>query len=187
MPEPILTPADLLRMPDGERHLELIGNRVRLREKGARSSYVSGQVQFAVHDYAHDRGHWAFGWSLGYNCFPHDPNEVRHASVTLVTATRMPPELRDTDSAFMPIPPDFVADSVPSTYPRADEAADADAWLSAGARVFWAVDAADRCVRVYHPGGAVVVHGPDDTLTAPDVLPGFSCPVAAFFDIPPGP
>ena len=170
MSEPILTPADLLRMPDGERHLELIGNRVRLREKGARASYVGGQVQFALHNHARPRGHWVFGWSMGYNCFPYDPNEVRHASVTIVTAGRMPPEMADEDPAFLTIAPDLVADSVPPTYPRADEIADADAWLAAGA------GCSGRSMRPTGASGCTTRVGRWSCSTKPTPLPRTCCP-----------
>jgi hypothetical protein len=97
-------------MRDGERHLELIGGRVRERFKSMAAAYVSGQVLFRLHQLADETGGVALGWSLGYVCFP-EPNDVRRVSVTYLSAERIPPGLFDTDHAFMPIAPDLAADT----------------------------------------------------------------------------
>lgn len=179
-----MTPADLLHLPDGERHLELIDGRVRDRVKGMAAALTAGHLLAAVSEHADRRGHRVFGWSLGYDCFPDDPNAVRRASVTVITADRMPADLIDADPAFLPVPPDFVADAVGPTATPADEAADAAAWLAAGARHVWMADTVRRCVRSYAIDGAVTLHATDDTLTADDILPGFAVPVAALFRKP---
>ena len=54
-------------------------------------------------------------------------------------------------------------------------------WLSHGVRLCWVVDPDTRTIDVHRPGVAVVTLGEDDTLDGGDVLPGFTCAVAAVF------
>ncbi len=67
------TPDDLLAMPDGKSY-ELVGGQLVKRNMGAESSWVGGQVYFALrrHCGQHKAG-WAFPADNGYQCFPHDP------------------------------------------------------------------------------------------------------------------
>ncbi len=54
-------------------------------------------------------------------------------------------------------------------------------WLNAGSRDAWIVDGHRETVHVMRPTGDVVVLHKTDTLTSPDVLPGFSLSLAELF------
>jgi Uma2 family endonuclease len=54
-------------------------------------------------------------------------------------------------------------------------------WLSAGARIVWAVDPKTRTVKVYEGSDLVTVLGEADDLTGSTVVPGFRLPVAEVF------
>jgi Uma2 family endonuclease len=179
-----VTPDDLLRMPDGERQLELIGGRVRQRDKSMMAAYIGGQLSFRLHEFAERNSDWVLGWSLGYHCFPAAPNDVRRVSVTYTACQRIPVELFQKDQPFMTIVPDLAADTRAMDATDADVAADAEAWLSAGCRVFWDIDVDEQTVRIHRPNGVTQVLQAADTLTAPDLLPGFAVPVADLFRLP---
>ena len=55
-------------------------------------------------------------------------------------------------------------------------------YLKRGVRVVWVVDPEDRTVTVYRQPGQGQLLEEDATVTGEDVLPGFSCRVAEFFN-----
>lgn len=55
-------------------------------------------------------------------------------------------------------------------------------YFDCGVKLVWVVDPEDRIVTVYTQAGGGSVLWEDATLTGGDVLPGFSCPVADFFE-----
>ncbi|UCC84666.1 MAG: Uma2 family endonuclease [Gemmatimonadota bacterium] len=52
-------------------------------------------------------------------------------------------------------------------------------FLAAGTRLAWLVDPRRREVRVFRSDGSMAVIGEDGALDGEDVVPGFSCPLAA--------
>jgi Uma2 family endonuclease len=57
-------------------------------------------------------------------------------------------------------------------------------WLSSGVKVVWIINPETQTVRVHgHDGGSAFLRS-SDSLTAPDVLPGFSLPIAELFRVP---
>jgi hypothetical protein len=180
----LLTPADLLKLPDGERHLELIRGVVRTRHKGTQASYVTGQLLDPLMQYADLHGHWVFSWSLGYNCFCNEPNTVRHTSATLITTPRFSVEQLQRDEPFCDVPPDLVVEvfGMDDTATALDDAF--RSWFQAGTRLIWLIDPRSRTVASHRRDGTIVMQDSSDTLTAPDLLPGFSVPVADLFRLP---
>ena len=57
-------------------------------------------------------------------------------------------------------------------------------YLAAGARLVWIVMPEDRRIRIYRADGTSSVLHETDTLDAPDLLPGWSIPVAEIFPKP---
>lgn len=55
-------------------------------------------------------------------------------------------------------------------------------YLAAGGKVVWVVDAAAEQVMVFTPPNQVKVLGRDDVIDGGDVLPGFACRLADFFE-----
>ena len=53
----------------------------------------------------------------------------------------------------------------------------AQGYLQAGAVVVWVVDPINRNVIEYRPGVTVRAYAEDDTLTVPDLIPGFALAV----------
>ena len=55
-------------------------------------------------------------------------------------------------------------------------------YLDHGVRLVWVVDPKTRTVTVYRSRRDVCILGDQDEITGGDVLPGFSCGVAEFFE-----
>jgi Uma2 family endonuclease len=55
-------------------------------------------------------------------------------------------------------------------------------YLAADGRLVWVVYPDEREVRVFEASGAMRILKESDTIDAPDLLPGFSAPVARFFE-----
>jgi Uma2 family endonuclease len=53
-------------------------------------------------------------------------------------------------------------------------------YLNAGGQVVWIVYPDEREVRVFDATGAIRILKQDDTIDAPQILPGFAAPVSAF-------
>jgi Uma2 family endonuclease len=60
-------------------------------------------------------------------------------------------------------------------------------YLSAGVRLIWVVNPKTRTLRIHRPAdsplGPIGAASETDMITGEDVLPGFECRVAEFFDI----
>jgi Uma2 family endonuclease len=75
---------------------------------------------------------------------------------------------------------------LPRRSSRTDRLADVDsktqAWLAAGTAMVWVVWPDPRTVLVHRPGQPPRILHDQDAITGEEVLPGFQCAVAEFFD-----
>jgi Uma2 family endonuclease len=55
-------------------------------------------------------------------------------------------------------------------------------WLSASSQLVWVIDPDRRLARVYRQDGTEVTISQGGELDGEDVLPGFSCPLAAILE-----
>lgn len=95
---------------------------------------------------------------------------ARGGDIAFFARGRLPADL---DAAAADVAPDFVVE-VLSPSDRADLVqVKIHDWLRAGVRLLWYVDPATGITAVYRPHGGEVV-GPEESLDAGDVLPGFS-------------
>ncbi|SRR5258707_608878 len=107
------------------------------------------------------------------------PDTVRGPDVAFVSFERLggqaPPK------RFWPFAPDLAVEVIsPSQRPKGVREKVRD-WFAAGARRVWLFYPATRTVYVLRSPTDAQILGPADTLSGEDLLPGFSCPVAAFF------
>ena len=108
-----------------------------------------------------------------------DPDTVREPDVAFFSAERFPPGARIT--GYSEVAPDLAVEVRSPNDTRPEVRAKAEMWLSHGVRLCWVVDPETRTIDVHRPGVAVVTLGEGDTLDGGDVLPGFTCAVAAVF------
>ena len=82
---------------------------------------------------------------------------------------------------FMVGPPDLAVEVRSPSERLAAVRAKAARWLAAGTSDVWIIDGRREVVHVPRREATPVVLHKDDTLTAPDVLPGFATSVASLF------
>jgi Uma2 family endonuclease len=179
-----ITPDDLLRMPDGGKGFELVNGELRELNVSKESSRTAGQIYFRLEAYS-QAGHpaWVFPEGTSFRCFPDDATRVRRADTALIALDRMPPTTYRGEGHCSTVP-DLVVEVV-SPNDTADEVAEKiEEWLAAGVKLLWEVYPNTRTVRAHRPDTPITPFRAADTLTAPDLLPGFSCPVAGLFRLP---
>ena len=98
--------------------------------------------------------------------------------VAFVSTARVPED----ETKGSPVPPDLAVEVVSPTDSQWDVSDKVQAYLDAGTRMVWVIDPVLKTVAVYRPDKAFQLLQCDDTLTCEDVVEGFSCQVARFFD-----
>ncbi len=109
-----------------------------------------------------------------------EPDTVRGPDIAFVSFERMagqvPPD------TFLQFAPDLAVEVIsPSQRPKQIREKVQD-WFAGGARRVWLFYPRTCNAYVLRSPTDVQILGPGDTLTGEDLLPGFSCPVAAFFE-----
>lgn len=149
------------------------------------SSYVAGNVFHLTNTHNRTQGQgWVYPEGTSYQCFPLNPNLVRRADVSFIRAGRQTLEeiFRE---GHVPIAPDWAAEVISPNDKVYDVDEKITLFLAAGTRLIWEVNPQARTVKVHRKGAPVVILRESDDITGEDVLPGFRCPVAAFFQPPP--
>ena len=118
------------------------------------------------------------GSDAGY-LLERDPDTVREPDIAFTSAERRPLDVWS--KSYTEVVPDLVVEVRSPTDTRRATHEKAEMWLSFGVRLVWAVHPDTRTIDVYAAGAAVVTLGEGDTLDGGDVLPGFTCAVAAVF------
>ena len=108
-----------------------------------------------------------------------DPDTVREPDVAFTSAEKAPLDVRVT--GYAEVVPDIVAEVQSPNDTRPQIRAKALMWLSHGVRLVWVVDPDTRTIDVYRPDAEPFTLSETATLDGGDVLPGFTCPVAAVF------
>lgn len=176
---PVLTPEDLLRMPDGDNY-ELVDGKLVERHVSAESSRVALNIGSFLHAEAMRSGvATTFGADLGYQCFPDLPNHVRKPDASLIRNDRL--AALQEDPGYMPIPADLVVEVVSPNDLAYEVAEKVEEYLAAGFRVVWVVHPHLRTVTIYHPGGESSVLHEGDEITGGPALPEFRRRVSEFF------
>lgn len=174
-----VTPADLLRMPEGVQ-FELVGGQLVERNMSHESSWIAGELlrRLANHCEATNAG-FAFPADASYQCFPDDPGKVRRPDVSfmrmeLVQRHGMPPGHSRVapDLAVEVVSPNDLAEAVSEKVVE---------YISAGVRLVWVIDPVTRQVFVHHPDSRGVILSADDELHGENVVPGFRCRVGDLF------
>jgi Uma2 family endonuclease len=77
--------------------------------------------------------------------------------------------------------PDLAVEVLSPTDISFDVEAKIQEYLDAGTQIVWLAKPKSRRISVYRPDGTEVTFGPNDTITAEPVLPGFSMRVGDVF------
>jgi Uma2 family endonuclease len=178
------TPQDLLELPDAQ-GFELVDGQLVEREMSTLSVYVATRLARKLSEFVEGRGlGWVFGEGASFQCFPHDAEMVRRADVSFIQSDRLSIE-QALERGHLRVAPDLAVEVVSPH----DQAYEVDAkvadYLEAGVKLVWVINPDRRIVQVHRAQGQGVILRERDELSGDDVLPGFHCPVADLFQLPP--
>lgn len=175
----LLTPDDLLAMPDGDGYELLDGIPVE-KNVGAQSDEIALGIGSFLRDFVltHKLGR-VFGSQTGYRCFPNRPIRVRRPDVSVVLHGRLPNGV--VPEGDISIPPDLAVEVISpnDTFEEIEEKV-AD-YFSAGVKLVWIVSPKSRTVLVRRPDNTAAVVPESGELVGESVIPGFACKVANLF------
>jgi len=176
MISPLMTAEELLQTNVPNKCTELVRGVLIVREPpGGRHGAVAAELCRAIgnHVQANQLGtvYTETGFTLARN-----PDTVRGPDVAFVRKDRTE---NPVPVGFPEFAPDLAVEVLsPGDRPGVTLAKIGD-WLDAGARLVWVIDPERRIARVYRRDGSETIIGTDAQLDGEDVLPGFSCPLAA--------
>lgn len=177
-PTTLHTPEDLLNPPDSKLY-ELIDGQLVEKPVSVKSIWVATNLACELQMIVKPAG---LGWVLVEQpvvCFPWNPNHGRRPDVCFISKVKLPgPDLPDGN---LLIAPDLVAEVVSPTENVFELDSTIEDYRRVGVRVVWVINSQIRTVRVHAIDGSIKLFRHTDTLTADDVIPGFSVKVAALF------
>jgi Uma2 family endonuclease len=182
-----ITPDEFYRMGDAGKGFELVNGELKELKVSNQSSRVGGRLYRAIENFSEAQfPGWVFPPETGFRCFADDRGRVRKPDTAFIAHNRMT-VAEYYEDGFNEVVPDLVAEVV-SPNDNAEELEEKiEEWVTAGVKVVWVITPATRTVRVHRADGGYAFLRATDTLTAPDILPGFSVPVADLFRLPADP
>jgi Uma2 family endonuclease len=179
-----LTAEQLLNLWEAGKMYEVVGNDQLMEfDVSKESSRVAGEVYYRLRTFADTHPLWVFPENTSYRCFPDEEERTRRADVSVILLERMPSESYQ-DEGHCTTSPDLVVEVISPKDLAYEVNEKRDEWLAAGVRVVWTVFPNTRSVQVNRADGTYAFLRAADTLTAPDLLPGFAVPVADLFRKP---
>jgi Uma2 family endonuclease len=175
-----MTAEDLLALPDDRMRHELIrGVLTTMTPAGFQHGAISANLAGLLHGFAREHGSGlVLGAETGFKIAT-DPDTVRAPDMAFIRKERIAPV--GIPRGYFPGAPDLAAEVVSPGDTRAEVQEKVLDWLRAGAEVVWVIDPGTRTVRAYERAGRVTTLDEDALLTSGDLLPGWSCRVAALF------
>jgi len=163
---------------DDRQRYELVDGRLVERTVSYLSSVVAMTIARVIGTFvrAHRLG-TVFGPDLGLRINPRDPDHTRYADVGYISHERAP----QSDTGYLRVAPELVVEVVSPGDTASAVRAKVDEWLAHGVRMVWLAYPDVREVHVYAQGLHPQIFTADDEITAGDILPGFSSPVAELF------
>lgn len=173
----LMTAEELLDVHVPNKRVELVRGVLVVHElPGYEHGRITAELAFILGKYIKEKsaGQLVVG-DTGFH-IASDPDTVRGPDLACIRADRVP----DPHTHGFPVlGPDLVVEVLsPSDRPGAILAKVGD-WLEGGARLIWIIDPARRLARIYRQDGTESVKADNEVLDGEDVLPGFSCSVAA--------
>lgn len=171
---PPQAPAKILDVPPG---FEFVDGQLVEKPMGAESSWVASEVFVHVRDYCRRTAFGvAFVADAGFQCFPHDPAQVRKPDVSVL---RCDPATFVLPRGWMTDAPALVVEVVSpneTAYDLADKVAD---FRAARVPLIWVIDPPRRQATVYRTDGTLSLVVAPAELSGEGVLPGLAVPLAA--------
>lgn len=176
--EAVMTADALFALPDDGLRRELVeGEVVTMAPAGGEHGVQSLRIGATLLRWVEQHGGLAYGAETGF-VVSHQPDTVLAPDAAFIAPGRVPAR---TDR-FVEVVPDLVVEVVsPSDQPSA-VLAKVGRWLEAGVQVVWLVWPRRRQLQVWRSPTEAVTLQRDDTLTEPDLLPGFALPLSRLFE-----
>src|SRR5881296_1569575 len=177
MPPALMTADDLLRTSIPDKRTELVRGVLVVREPaGYRHGRVSMELAFLLSRYVKGTGAGqVVSGDTGFK-LASDPDTVRAPDVAFIGRERLPdPQTR----GFPALGPDLVVEVLSPDDRPGETLAKVGDWLEGGTRLVWVIDPERRIARIYRQDGTETTLREIEPLDGEDVLPGFSCPLAA--------
>jgi Uma2 family endonuclease len=181
-----MTAEALAALPDDGRRYALIAGELRTMtpagdDHGRYAMRLS--IPLGAHIFDHELGE-LYAAETGFQLAA-DPDTVQGADLAFVRAARVRP-FGPKKSTYHDGPPDLAVEVRSPGDTRKQVDAKIEVWLAHGTLVVVVMEATRRRVEIHRPGGGpgqrdkqVLAEG--ETLTLPDLFPGWSLPVAALF------
>ncbi len=120
------------------------------------------------------RGHGKGEVVMWGSCW-RNPDHVDGADVVFITKAQLP--IRRSPEGYLETIPELIVEVRSKNDTLAAMERKAQGYLQAGAVVVWVVDPINRNVIEYRQGVTARAYAEDDTLTVPDLIPGFALAV----------
>jgi Uma2 family endonuclease len=175
----LLTAEEFALLPDTEMQRSLIrGEVVETMPPGARHAKTASRFDMYLGIWALETQAGEVGIEAGF-ILDRTPDMVRAPDVYFVRADRVPdggiPE------AFWELAPDLAIEVVSPSESAQDVRDKVHDYLAAGTPLVWVAFPRTREIVAHTPDGLARTFREDELLVAPEVLPGFSCPVRNLF------
>ena len=177
----IYTPADLLSLPDAQ-NCELIDGELVEKHKNFLACCVQANVfmELAVHCNQTDLG-FVLPSSLGYQCFPWAPKNVRKPDVSFIRRERFSADFWEQE--HLSIAPDLAVEVVSPCDLAVKTDRKIEEFLRVGISLIWLVHPQLHVIMVFCKDGSTARLRDGDELSGEDVVPGFSCRVGELFPV----
>ncbi|MEW6282644.1 MAG: Uma2 family endonuclease, partial [Candidatus Eremiobacterota bacterium] len=152
------------------------GEIVPLTPPGFEHGEVAGNTAFCLKDHARRTGRGRVVVESGFYT-ERGPDTVRGPDVSYWSRERVP----DSPTGFLDLPPDLAVEVVSPHDTSREVEEKVQEYLRAGVKRVWVLYPRSRTVHVFSSDGGCRVLQAADVLEDPELLPGFSCPVAELF------
>jgi Uma2 family endonuclease len=179
-PPRVYTADDLLAMPSEDRYELFRGELIPMSPPpgalhGSVTSRLASRIAVFVDD--NDLGE-CFTAETGF-LLERDPDTVLAPDFAFVAKDRMPEALPE--RGYIAVVPDLVVETRSPSDTAREAQLKADLWFALGAKVVWEIDPRTRVLTERRRGAPIRTVTVEETLSAEDLLPGFSLPMRRLF------
>lgn len=176
---PAMTLDEFFKLHGHESNVELVrGQVVRYPMPGIRHGVVCLNAGSLVRDFVRSQ---RLGRVMGNDTLVRiTADTARGADVCFVTYAKLPPGI--SPEGMLEVPPDLVIEVRSPSDLWTDALTKMLDYIRIGVPVVVILDPKTESASVFRPGERQDIFEKDQTLTLPDVLPGFEAPVARFFE-----
>jgi Uma2 family endonuclease len=181
---PHISPEEFLALGDRAHGCELIDGHIVDKDVSKKSSHLGLRIgsRLLMHVESHQAG-LVYGSDLGFRCFDDEPGTVRFPDVSFISANRESMTEFE-DEGYSSIAPDLVVEVVSLNDIAYDVEQKIEQWLDTGVKVVLKLVPPTQTIQVYRPDDSVEQFSIQHMLILPDVLPGFTVPLADIFHDP---